>query len=227
MQPADDERAPERFLRVPREVVSSGMVRSMTPSTLKVYLILCNFAHYKTGTCFPSINKIRELSGVNKNAICSATRRLTELGLILKRRAPRAFKFKNVYTIIRAPEIDPSIVPQRMDKRGSKSRGKGGRWTVVPESVGGLIPESVESIIRPENMDTKEIEIDLGNRDSFKRTPLPISKKTIEEIKKVKGEDWIADRLRTGAYCIEEQAQEEERLRVENPIKTVAIPDKR
>ncbi len=199
----DQEQAPERFFKVPKVLASSGLLASMKPCEVKVYMVLCYFANYHSGCCFPNVKTIGEIAGVNKNKIGQATRRLMELGLIIKKRAPRAFKFKNTYTIVRSPLIDPSIiVPQKTDKRSLPKREKDGRWGVVPQNTESRIcPSNADSIICPQNTDSKEIELN-RNRVSFNSNPCPISRKTIEEIKKLKGEEYIREKLDTGAYVI-------------------------
>lgn len=85
----------ERFVRVPKDFFENGLLTKLKPSEIKIYLAI-----------FPSIKKIQELIGVNKNAICKATENIKKYGLIQKNRAPKAFKFKNIYRVIRTPNIN-------------------------------------------------------------------------------------------------------------------------
>jgi hypothetical protein len=133
-----------------------------------------------------------------------------EIGVILKKRAPRSFKFKNVYTVIRSPQIDSSFLPSKQEKRNRKIRGKDGRWGVIPSNTeSDILPRRTESIFLPGKTETKEIELDL-NRDSFKSAPIPISKKTKEEVEKVKGRKYVQDQIDAGLYVIIEDSTSED-----------------
>jgi len=133
MTPDEPQEKVEHFFRIPKVIVESGLLKIMRPSEVKVYLILGYFSNYRTGVCFPNIETILEFSGVNKNLIGKATERLVVYRLIEKKRAPRAFKFKNVYKVLRHPEIPDNILPRITEKRTLKPRQKDGRWGLFHE----------------------------------------------------------------------------------------------
>jgi len=201
---------PERFFKIPKAFGISGILKVMKPSDVKVYLVLASFAHYKTGTCFPNIKTIEELSGVNKNQISPATRRLVELGLIKKKRSPKSFKFKNVYQVLRMPEINENIHTANTDKRRPKNRRKDGRWGVNTANTElDIHTVNTESIFHTANTDKKEIERDL-KRVSFKKGEIiHISQKTKEEVEKVKGKDYVQRCLDSGLYVIDDEPAKE------------------
>jgi len=119
------------FFKTPNIVIDSRLLARMKPSEAKVYSVLSRFADYKTGSAFPSIVLICNLSGMNKNVVCKAIKRLEYFGLVKKYRAPKKFKYRNVYRVIRNPQIDSSIIPQKMEKGSTRIRGKNGRWRVA------------------------------------------------------------------------------------------------
>ena len=145
------------FFKVPTVLVESSLLARMKPSEIKVYCVIGRYADYKTGRSFPSISRICELSGMNKNVVCKAIKRLEYFGVVQKYRAPKGFKFKNVYKVIRNPIINPCIIPQKMERKSTRSRGKDGKWRADPKDVkDNTFPRKVEAVI-PHKMETDTI----------------------------------------------------------------------
>lgn len=165
------------FFKIPNEIVDSGLLAIMKPSEIKIYLTIAKFADYKSGRAFPSIALICKLSGMNRNVVCRATERLEYFGVIEKYRAPKAFNYRNVYRVIRRPQINPIIIPQKMEKGSTRPRGKDGKWKSTklskkaegfPRNMEtGTYPRKMELHIHPRNMESKEKEREL-KRDSMK-----------------------------------------------------------
>jgi len=212
------------FFKIPHVVVDSELLARMKPSEIKAYLVIAKFAHYRTGKAFPSVAKVCKLSGMNKNVVCKAIKRLEYYGLIEKYRAPKGFKFHNVYRVLRNPEINPVIIPQKVEKRSERYRKKDGKWGVIPQNMEtDTFPQNVESDIIPQNMEGKENEIEL-NRDSLKnkQQSITISKETIEKYKKLKGVKWVSKYLLKHGYSLEILNEEKPRLKQ----KTIALKNK-
>ena len=137
------------FFKIPWAIIDSGLLARIKPSEVKVYLALSRHADYKTGRAFPSIALICKLSGMNKNVVCRATERLEYFGVIEKYRAPKAFKYKNVYRVLRNPKINPLIIPRKVEKRTARRRAKDGKWEInaqdSKERLGlDTIPQNME-----------------------------------------------------------------------------------
>lgn len=182
MKRIEDNKKDHDFFKTPKIVIDSGLLARMKPSEIKVYLVIEKFADYKTGRAFPSIALICELSGMNKNVVCKAIKRLEHFGLIEKYRAPKGYKFHNVYRVLRNPKINPLVIPQKVEKESIRFRKEDGKWGVTPHDVEidtfpqnmeGVIPQNMETDsfpqkvelhIFPQNMESKENEIEL-NRD--------------------------------------------------------------
>ncbi len=174
------------FLKVPNTLVDSGLLARMKPSEIKVYLAIAKHADYKTGRSFPSIALLCNLTGMNKNVVCKATKKLEYYGLNKKYRAPKAFKYRSVYRVLRDPKINPVIIPQKVEKESKRFRGKDGKFQVdskekendiVPQNMERGIPQNmeldtfpqkVELDIVPQNMESNEKELEL-TRDNILR----------------------------------------------------------
>lgn len=195
----------QNFFKIPHALIDSKLLARMKPSEIKVYLVIAKFANYKTSRAFPSIALICELTGMNKNVVCRAIKRLEHFGLIEKYRAPKGFKFRNVYNVLRDPEINPLIIPQKVEKKSTRFRKKDGKWGVIPQNMEtDTFPQNVELHTLPQNMEGKYIERDL-NRDSFnnkQHSSLKISEKTIEEFRRLKGDKWLKKYLLDHGYSL-------------------------
>jgi len=198
----------EQFSRIPHALVDSGLLAQMTKAEMKVYMVICRYAHYKSGIAFPGFKRICKESGINKNYVGSTLKKLVVYGLIKMHRAPGAFKFRNVFKIIRDPKISNIISPSYKDKRKGICRDKGGKWRVSPSyKDSNICPSYKESDISPSNKDKKENEVN-GNRDSINNIPsFTISKKTIKELEKTKGEAWVTKELKRKGYVVEKNLQ--------------------
>jgi len=122
-----DEKRKEFFM-VPNSLVDSGLWARMKESERKVYIALCRRSHPQSGLAYPSIKgDLRKLTGCKKDTICQATKRLVNYGLIEKKRAPGAFKFRMIYRVIKEPRINRDIIPRKREQcrpRKDKNTGK-------------------------------------------------------------------------------------------------------
>lgn len=161
------------FSKFPHSLIDTGIVAQLKPSDLKVFLIINRFANYKTRLSYPAVEKISELSGVNKSNIASSTRRLALIGLIEKIRTGRRFSFRNCYRVIKNPKIDLSIIPCNTDKRKKYFKGKDGKFKPIPSNTENNTPLNTdkdypcntELYTCPSNTDKKEKYRDINNRD--------------------------------------------------------------
>jgi len=191
------------FFAIPNIVIDSGLWALMKRSEQSVYVVLCRYRNYKTNRCFPGIKTISKLSGVHRNNVCSALKQLCIYSLIGKKRAPRGLKFRNIYTIIMNPNIDPSTFPQKAEKECKQNRDeKTGKFRVCPQSAEKrTLPQDAEAV-RPHKMEKKESKMKESlKKDSFLTKPhLTYSIKTLKELMSAKGKDWLIEELGSKGY---------------------------
>lgn len=85
------------FLVIPNK----GSLAGMRPNDQVVYFWICSFADDQ-GTCFPSRNKLSEVTGMSSRAVFSSIEALEEKGLLKKniRKAPKDEYLSNEYQIL-------------------------------------------------------------------------------------------------------------------------------
>lgn len=66
----------------PHEIVRSGTWKNLSKRAKAVYPVICTFADFKTGECYPSIRTIHELSGIGRGWVSAALNELVKAGLI-------------------------------------------------------------------------------------------------------------------------------------------------
>lgn len=164
------------FSKLYHQVVDSGLLKKLSNIEIRVYLVLLRFSNYKTGLCYPTVKKITELSGVNKNNISHATEGLATKGLIEKVRTGKRFSFRLCYRVTksraRLSQLASCIVPCKTDKCRAIKRGKNGRFKPIPRNTDkGIpcntddpIPSNSESCICPTHTDKKE-NLEINNRN--------------------------------------------------------------
>jgi DnaD/phage-associated family protein len=64
------------------ELVRSGLWKKLSKRAKAVYPVICTFADFKTGECYPSIRTIHELSGIGRGWVSLAINELIRAGLI-------------------------------------------------------------------------------------------------------------------------------------------------
>lgn len=200
----DEQVAALEFFMIPKAVVKSGILARMYHADLKVYLVICLYRNYKTNKAYPSVERICREAGVNKDSAYASIKRLQISGLIVKYRAPKGLKFKNVYTVFQNPDIDVDIYPSRSDKRKPQYREKSGKWGVCPsEREKTSCPSEREKVSCPSDSDSKENE-QIGNRVSFKeeQSLITISEETIRELEKTKGKAWVSKMIKQYGYTV-------------------------
>jgi DNA-binding transcriptional MocR family regulator len=109
---ADENVASESpFFRIANAVVTSGLIKIMTAVDIKVYLTLAQHANWRTGWAYPSIRRLRDLTGASLTSIIKAARRLVGFGLISAERNGRRFPQLDprqiVYQVHRTPQASP------------------------------------------------------------------------------------------------------------------------
>jgi hypothetical protein len=74
------------FSRLPNSLVDSGVLRRLTPASLRVLLVMLRLAD-GNGRCWPSINTLARRAGISKRSAHSAVQELRwERLVILERR---------------------------------------------------------------------------------------------------------------------------------------------
>jgi DNA-binding transcriptional MocR family regulator len=191
------------FFIMPHVIVDSGLWAAMKPSERAVYGVLCHHRNYQTNICFPSIQKICQESGFHKNNVCSALQQLVVYGLIDKKRAPSGLKFRNIFRIKMKPNIDPATFPQKTEKKWKQHRDKkSGKFGVCPQNTEtDTFPQNTEAVL-PQKTEKNESKMKESlTRDSIKQAPpLTYSTKTLNELKKSKGDVWLKNALRARGY---------------------------
>lgn len=66
----------------PHEIVRSGLWQKLSKRAKAVYPVICTFADFKTGECYPSIRTLHELSGIGRGWVSAALNELVKAGLI-------------------------------------------------------------------------------------------------------------------------------------------------
>ena len=69
LKPDEHDKEIERFIRIPMILIDSGLLSIMKRSEINVYVVICRYAHFKTGNAFPAFKRIVKESGVNKNLV--------------------------------------------------------------------------------------------------------------------------------------------------------------
>lgn len=109
---ADENVASESlFFRIANSFVTSGLIKNMTAVDIKVYLTLAQHANWRTGWAYPSVRRLRGLTGASLTSIIKAVRRLVGFGLISAERNGRRFPQLDprqiVYQVFRTPQASP------------------------------------------------------------------------------------------------------------------------
>lgn len=169
------ERRYKDFSRIPHALIDSGVLALLKPSETKVLLVIHRFADYHTGISWPSIEKINELSGVNKGTVCKAIRELAQKGLIRKHSTGERLRHRNCYVVERNKErlaqLASYIAPAKRIKCKRINRGKNGKFKPIPKNTESSIPNNMDKGIPtnterytlPFNTDKKE------NRETINR----------------------------------------------------------
>ncbi len=140
------------FGQMPHWVVDQGILKILKGSEVKVYITLNRYADYETKISWPTVDQLSEATGCRAGAIAKATDRLVELKLIEKSRSGKRFNFRNIYKIIRDPNIYRCIVPLTVDKRKGGSRGGDGKF-VQRSKHGGECAGNDQQCVTPQMMD--------------------------------------------------------------------------
>lgn len=98
-----DKRAPDRHpsnLWFPFQLglIHSGLWASLSKKATKVFPVICAFADFKTGQCYPSAATVARLSGVSKFRVLEAIEELIKKGLLKCRKGDSTHS--NHYTVI-------------------------------------------------------------------------------------------------------------------------------
>jgi len=163
------------FSQIPHCLIDSGFLKVLKLNELKVYLTLKSHENYgedSDGTCFPGLERISQLSGINKRLISKITDALVKKGLIQKTQEGKKIIYKlkelsysYIHSVLRT-------IPKRKSKRRTPPRNnKTGRFISVPKNMEQLPHQIIQKInpknmddinpyftesINPKNMDTKE-----------------------------------------------------------------------
>lgn len=68
----------------PHEVVRSGLWKKLSKGARTVFPVICTFANFETGECYPSIRTIAELSGTGTGRVLEAIEELIRSGLLIR-----------------------------------------------------------------------------------------------------------------------------------------------
>lgn len=119
----------DSFALVPRSMLSSAPVRSLTPSGLRVWLALLSHASHESPRPFPSWARLAKVSGLARTQVGAGMASLRSAGLL---RSQRRGSTSAVYTLVRpapdieVPESGTSEVPQHgmyeVPQRGTQKR---------------------------------------------------------------------------------------------------------
>jgi DnaD/phage-associated family protein len=68
----------------PHEVVRSGLWKKLSKGARTVFPVICTFANFETGECYPSIRTIAELAGTGTGRVLEAIEELVKAGLLIR-----------------------------------------------------------------------------------------------------------------------------------------------
>ncbi len=201
------------------KLVDSGALHVMPGGVFKVLGVLLAHRNPGSGTCWPSIKTIERESGVGRRQVFRALSWLYACGLIDKKRGPAKINFVNVYQPILNPHIN---IPPTLRKR-SKMIG-GGCHNSTTEGGGrkGQKKARSDTQVTPLLGDTSDTHL-LGDKTApqkdlkylgsiKKKSKHTISKKTIEELRALKGDKWVKEEIKRRGYVIEEDSTNEKEM---------------
>src|SRR5881394_201377 len=67
------------------DIIRSGTWRALSKRAKAVYPVICAFADFTTGECFPSLATLQDLSGIGRSWVAKAISELVLAGLIVRR----------------------------------------------------------------------------------------------------------------------------------------------
>src|SRR5262245_16697815 len=79
-------------------LIHSGLWASLSKKATKVFPVICAFADFKTGQCYPSTATVARLSGVSKFRVLEAIEELIKKGLLKCRKGDSTHS--NHYTVM-------------------------------------------------------------------------------------------------------------------------------
>lgn len=82
--PATPRPASALWFPFPHEVVRSGLWKKLSKGARTVFPVICTFANFETGECYPSIRTIAELAGTGTGRILEAIEELVKAGLLVR-----------------------------------------------------------------------------------------------------------------------------------------------
>ena len=140
------------FSRLPRILVTSGLLTKLSNPAIRVYLVILTYANYQTGLSYPTVKTISRLSGINKNLISKALKELILSGLVEKYKGSERFRYRNYYRIIRMPGVNLYNIPGKKQNPRRLLRGENGKFTSfeltcepVPSNTEYPVPSLTES----------------------------------------------------------------------------------
>jgi len=82
--PAPPRPASALWFPFPHQVVRSGLWKKLSKGARTVFPVICTFANFETGECYPSIRTIAELAGTGTGRILEAIEELVKVGLLVR-----------------------------------------------------------------------------------------------------------------------------------------------
>ncbi len=157
MNTIDEKKAEAGYSRIPHTIVDSGLLALMKGSEVKIYAVILRHAQYNSRQAFPSLVCLSKETGLQRDTIQAAIKRLVSFGLIRKHRFHQGRKFKNVFTVLDTPEIIIPYQPEKSASRKSKRDEKTGKYGLKPENpTDPYQPEKSAALYQPENSASKE-----------------------------------------------------------------------
>jgi hypothetical protein len=136
---ADEQKSGLGFFRVASDLVTQGALKTMTAVDLKVLLALAFHANWRTGRCWPSYRKLRELTGASMTSISGSIGRLVDLGAIVKMGKGKGRRAE--YRVMRTLQSSPDKCSSRTERsQRNRKRGSKGRWVLQPHGIQVLQP---------------------------------------------------------------------------------------
>ncbi len=122
-----------QYLRIPIQVIDSGLIEFMNKTHYQTYLIIDSYKNSKTGRSWPSLKTIKREGKVSRTAAQQAIKDFLKWGLIKKAQVERkkGRGYKSVYVVIKEPDLKKPLKQRReKDSRKKQKRGKNGKFTL-------------------------------------------------------------------------------------------------
>lgn len=101
----------DHYISIQKSFIDRGFLAALTEKAKSVYIALNYFKDWETGNCYPTISKLRDVTGYHKETIIKACQELESCGLIKtwKNRKEGSRNYKKFYHLNLINDISPLL----------------------------------------------------------------------------------------------------------------------